>query len=45
MSNVFDGHIYLCKRAVISLLEECMKLPDVSVSNFKEGFLPFLAKN
>lgn len=45
MSNVFDTHIYVCKKIILNLIHEFLKLEDVSVHNFKEEFLPFLVSN
>lgn len=39
-SNLFDGHIYICKRHVLSLLVGISQTEKIE--NFKDDFIPFL---
>ncbi|EGR27136.1 nucleotidyl transferase family protein, putative [Ichthyophthirius multifiliis] len=43
-TNLFDAHIYICKREALTLLCKLDKQID-TINSFKSDFIPFLVKN
>lgn len=44
-TNLFDSHIYICKRGVLSLLCGLEKKVSDEIASWKDDFIPFLVRN